>query len=292
MSLVTDMLLTWLGGVHGLHFLFYFQIWAGRAGSTGCSATGCRLSRGGHSVGHWSRNGRSHSHGCWQGWEDSGGLGGRHGPRRSEHGGDGLGEVLGVWGHGLLLSSLRGQCLYCSHDRRGHCHVHLGFGFHTERNQECQVTDSYRNMKCQDVNMDVNDVMDVTEAHPAGRGDPAPLTPLSSRPPLGSLGWAGIRFFPVCLKTINMYTERVVERSNCFFTVIIIRFCKQKHEEYTYINLIRHVSSSPQRDKTDETRQRKEQTKALKQHQQTNTVTQLLHLDLVVIVPNIAVKSS
>lgn len=48
--------------------------------------------------------------------------------------------------------------------------------------------------------MAVTDVMDVTEAHPAGRGDPAPLTPLSILPPLGSLGCAGIRFLRTQLK--------------------------------------------------------------------------------------------
>ncbi len=36
--------------------------------------------------------------------------------------------------------------------------------------------------------MYVSDVINVTGAHPAGRGDPAPLTPLSSLPLPGSLG--------------------------------------------------------------------------------------------------------
>lgn len=43
--------------------------------------------------------------------------------------------------------------------------------------------------------------MDWTDAHPAGLGDPAPLTPLSILPPLGSLGWAGIRFLRTQLRT-------------------------------------------------------------------------------------------
>lgn len=38
-------------------------------------------------------------------------------------------------------------------------------------------------------NLERVDMADVKEeAHPAGRGDPAPLTPLSIRPILGSLG--------------------------------------------------------------------------------------------------------
>lgn len=48
--------------------------------------------------------------------------------------------------------------------------------------------------------MDVTDAIGVTEAHPAGRGEPAPLTPLSILPLPGSLGWAGIRFLRTQLK--------------------------------------------------------------------------------------------
>lgn len=44
------------------------------------------------------------------------------------------------------------------------------------------------------------DAIEVTQAHPAGRGDPAPLTPPSILPLLDSLGWAGIRFFRTQLK--------------------------------------------------------------------------------------------
>lgn len=44
--------LTWLRGVHCLHLLFDFHIWTSGAGCTSCSTTCCRLSGGGHSVGH------------------------------------------------------------------------------------------------------------------------------------------------------------------------------------------------------------------------------------------------
>lgn len=41
------------------------------------------------------------------------------------------------------------------------------------------------------------------QAHPAGRGDPAPLTPPSILIELASLDWAGIRFLRTHLESPN-----------------------------------------------------------------------------------------
>ncbi len=55
-------------------------------------------------------------------------------------------------------------------------------------------------------------------------------------------------------------------KENIFLLFII--FCKQKHEEYTHVHLILHISSLPERDKTD----KKDKSPTNKQN---NTITAL-----------------
>ena len=61
--------------------------------------------------------------------------------------------------------------------------------------------------------------MDVTQAYPAGLGDPAPLTPLSILPALDSLGWAVIRFLRTHLQLKDNLDHLLSEILNLLFSI-------------------------------------------------------------------------
>lgn len=76
-------------------------------------------------------------------------------------------------------------------------------------------------------------VTNETQAHPAGRGDPAPLTPLSILPVLAS-DWAGIRFLRThlrkgkCRKAFSIF---ILEKQDVRFTAKPCFMC------YTHVSL-------------------------------------------------------
>lgn len=122
-------LLTWLWRVHRLHLLLDFDLRKG--GAKCCCATGCRLSRGGHSIGHRSRNRRCYSHGCREGRENCRRLRGRWRNWWGQKSRNGLWQVLGWSWERLLFSPMSGQGLHSGHHRGRHGDMNVRFRLHS-----------------------------------------------------------------------------------------------------------------------------------------------------------------